>query len=204
MAYIHQINAMDFENSFQEGGFRHKNQSKLPVGAVVSVFVNYCSFHCLGCWNSETWDRKEELFVEDEKVANDIIESLNQFDLEPAIGLSFLGGDPILPQNAESTANIIRNVLEKKPNVVIGLWTGYKFEYLLKKMDENQKYILEHIDVIIDGQFMQGKKISNKRYGSYNQRVINVPKSLEEGQAIVTESYKKETEDFPIDKTKLL
>lgn len=204
MAYIHQINAMDFENSFQEGGFRHKNQSKLPVGAVVSVFVNYCSFHCLGCWNSETWDRKEELFVEDEKVANDIIESLNQFDLEPAIGLSFLGGDPILPQNAESTANIIRNVLEKKPDVVIGLWTGYKFEYLLKKMDENQKYILEHIDVIIDGQFMQGKKISNKRYGSYNQRVINVPKSLEEGQAVVTESYKKETEDFPIDKTKLL
>lgn len=202
MAYIHQINAMDFENSFQEGGFRHDKQSKLPVGAVVSVFVNYCSFHCLGCWNSDTWDRKDDLFVEDEKVANDIIESLDQFDLEPAIGLSLLGGDPILPQNAESTANIIRLVLEKKPNIVIGLWTGYKFEYLLKKMDENQKYILEHIDVIIDGQFMQGKKIANKRYGSYNQRVINVPRSLEEGQAVVTESYKKDIDDFPIDKSK--
>lgn len=198
MAYIHQINAMDFENSFQEGGFRNENQSKLPVGAVVSVFVNYCSFHCLGCWNSETWDRKDDLFVEDEKVANDIIESLDQFELDPPIGLSFLGGDPILPQNAESTANIIRLVLEKKPNIVIGLWTGHKFEYLLKKMDENQKYILEHIDVIIDGQFMQGKKISNKRYGSYNQRVINVPESLKEGQTVVTEYYKKDMDDFPI------
>ena len=83
MAYIHQINAMDFENSFQEGGFRHDKQSKLPVGAVVSVFVNYCSFHCLGCWNSETWDRKDDLFVEDEKVAEQIIEGLNQFDLDP-------------------------------------------------------------------------------------------------------------------------
>ena len=202
MAYIHQINAMDFENSFQEGGFRHDKQSKLPVGAVVSVFVNYCSFHCLGCWNSETWDRKDDLFVEDEKVANDIIESLEQFDLEPAIGLSILGGDPILPQNAESTANIIRLVLEKKPNTVIGLWTGFKFEHLLKKVDENQKYILEHIDVIIDGQFVQGKKIANKRYGSYNQRVINVPKSLKEGQTVVTESYKKDIDDFPIDKSK--
>ena len=202
MAYIHQINAMDFENSFQEGGFRHDKQSKLPVGAVVSVFVNYCSFHCLGCWNSETWDRKDDLFVEDEKVAEQIIEGLDQFELDPPVGLSLLGGDPILPQNAESTANIIRLVLEKKPNIVIGLWTGYKFEYLLKKMDENQKYILEHIDVIIDGQFMQGKKIANKRYGSYNQRVINVPKSLKEGQTVVTESYKKDIDDFPIDKSK--
>lgn len=198
MAYIHQLNAMDFENSFQEGGFRHDKQSKLPVGAVVSVFVNYCSFHCLGCWNSDTWDRKDDLFVEDEKVAEQIIEGLDQFELDPPIGLSLLGGDPILPQNAESTANIIRLVLEKRPNVVIGLWTGFKFEYLLKKMDENQKYILEHIDVIIDGQFMQGKKISNKRYGSYNQRVINVPESLKEGQTVVTEYYKKDMDDFPI------
>ena len=80
MAYIHQINAMDFDDSFQEGGFRHDKQSKLPVGAVVSVFVNYCSFHCLGCWNSETWDRKDDLFVEDEKVSEQIIQGLNQFE----------------------------------------------------------------------------------------------------------------------------
>lgn len=200
MAYIHQINAMDFENSFQEGGFRNENQSKLPVGAVVSVFMNFCSFHCLGCWNSETWDRKEDLYMEDEKVAEEIIKSLNQFDLEPAIGLSFLGGDPILPQNAESTANIIKLVLKEKPDVVIGLWTGYKFEYLLKKMDDNQRYILENIDVIIDGQFMKGKKISNKRYGSYNQRVINVPESLKALETITTDSYKKDMLDFPLDK----
>lgn len=198
MAYIHQLNAMDFENSFQEGGFRHDKQSKLPVGAVVSVFVNYCSFHCLGCWNSETWDRKDDLFVEDKKVAEQIIEGLDQFELDPPIGLSLLGGDPILPQNAESTANIIRLVLEKRPNVVIGLWTGYKFEHLLKKMDENQKYILEHLDVLIDGQFVKGKKIANKRYGSWNQRVINVPKSLEVGQTIITESYQRDMKDFPI------
>lgn len=198
MAYIHQINAMDFENSFQEGGFRHDKQSKLPVGAVVSVFVNYCSFHCLGCWNSETWDRKGDLYIPDEEVAEQIIEGLDQFDLNPPIGLSLLGGDSLLPQNAESTANIIRLVLEKKPNIVIGLWTGYKFEYLLKKMDENQKYILEHIDVLIDGKFMKGKKIANKRYGSWNQRVINVPKSLEVGRTVITEYYKKEMEDFPI------
>lgn len=200
MAYIHQINAMDFENSFQEGGFRNENQSKLPVGAVVSVFMNFCSFHCLGCWNSETWDRKEDLYMEDEKAAEEIIKSLNQFDLEPAIGLSFLGGDPILPQNAESTANIIKLVLKEKPDVVIGLWTGYKFEYLLKKMDDNQRYILENIDVIIDGQFMKGKKISNKRYGSYNQRVINVPESLKALETITTDSYKKDMLDFPLDK----
>ena len=198
MAYIHQINAMDFDNSFQEGGFRHDKQSKLPVGAVVSVFVNYCSFHCLGCWNSETWDRKDDLFVEDEKVVEQIIEGLDQFELDPSIGLSLLGGDCILPQNAESTANIIRLVLEKKPNTVIGLWTGYKFEYLLKKMNENQKYILEHIDVLIDGQFVQGKKIVNKRYGSYNQRVINVPESLKKCNTIITESYRKDMDDFPI------
>lgn len=193
MAYIHQINEMDFENSFQECGYRNDNQTKLRVGAVVSVFVNFCSFHCKGCWNEKTWNRQEKLYMEDEDVANNIIKALNTFDLEPELGLSLLGGDPLLLQNADSTAKIIELVLKEKPNTVIGLWTGYKFEYLLKQMTKSQEYILNNIDVLIDGQFILKKEISNRRYGSSNQRVINVPQSIKDKKTVLTESFLKES-----------
>lgn len=200
MAYIHQINEMDFDNSFQEGGYRTENQSQLPVGAVVSIFVNFCSFHCVNCWNSKTWDRQEDLFVPDEEIADKVITALKAHKLTPELGLSLLGGDPILPQNAESTANIIRIVLDEFPDLVVGLWTGYTFEYLLKHADKNQKYILENIDVIIDGRFIEKKKIANKRYGSHNQRVINVPESLKTNSVVLTDSYVKEKDEITLDK----
>lgn len=136
----------------------------------------------------------------DEVVANKVIEALKAHKLTPELGLSLLGGDPILPQNAESTANILRMVLEEFPDLVVGLWTGYTFDYLLKHADKNQKYILENIDVVIDGRFIEKKKIKNRRYGSYNQRVINVPESLRTNSVVLTESYIKEKDEIILDK----
>lgn len=199
MAYIHQIRELDFENSFSEPGYRTSTQSKIAVGAVVAVFVNFCSFHCEGCWNPETWSRKPELYTTDEDVAKEIIKSLKKINLNPPLGLSILGGDPILPQNIKSTVNILKIVLNEFPDLVIGVWTGYTWEAIQKRLQKNTDdskyliYLLNHIDVLIDGPFILKLKIKNKRYGSSNQRVINVPKSNATKSIVLTNSYLAET-----------
>lgn len=63
MAYIHQISQFDIDNDFGQG-------------PVVSVFFNFCSFHCKGCWNESTWARREELYWDNEKAADTIITAL--------------------------------------------------------------------------------------------------------------------------------
>ena len=198
MAYVHQIRQIDFENSFQEPGYRHDGQSKIPVGAVVAVFFNFCSFHCVDCWNPETWHRQENLYVDNEVVANEIITAVKTREMVPPLGLSLLGGDPILPENVIATKEILEIVLTELPNLVVGVWTGYNWAAIERHRQKDSaeglalNWVLNHIDVIIDGQFNRLKKIDNRRYGSINQRVINVPQSLKDGKVVVTKSYEQE------------
>lgn len=200
MAYIHQIRTIDFENSFQEPGYRLPTQSNIPVGAVVAVFFNFCSFHCTDCWNSETWNRNESLYIDNSDVASEIVKSLKLRKTNPPLGLSLLGGDPILPENVLDTRDILCKVLKEVPDLVVGVWSGYTWAAINRERAKNTPegkaldWIVNHIDVVIDGQFNRLRKTKNRRYGSTNQRVINVPETLREGAVVLTESYIKEIE----------
>lgn len=200
MAYIHQIRTIDFENSFQEPGYRLPTQSNIPVGAVVAVFFNFCSFHCTDCWNSETWNRNESLYIDNSDVASEIVKSLKLRKTNPPLGLSLLGGDPILPENVLDTRDILCKVLKEVPDLVVGVWSGYTWAAINRERAKNTPegtaldWIVKHIDVVIDGQFNRLRKTKNRRYGSTNQRVINVPETLREGAVVLTESYIKEIE----------
>lgn len=58
------------------------------------------------------------------------------------------------------------------------------FEYL-KQQDDARKSLLEHIDVLVDGMFIQHLYRPNLPYkGSLNQRVIDVQSSLQKEQVI--------------------
>ncbi len=61
------------------------------------------------------------------------------------------------------------------------VWTGFLFEYLAR--DTGLRYqLLSLIDVLVDGPFIQPLYQPNLAYkGSLNQRVIDVPQSLESG-----------------------
>ena len=148
MAYIHQISKFDIDNDFGQG-------------PVVSVFFNFCSFHCKGCWNETTWARKEELYWENKKASTTIIDALNQLikrGMKP--NLSLLGGDPIVPE--------------------ISVWTGFDIEdWWRKKGFEKQIQILTEINYIVDGRFIYRLKTKNQMFGSINQRVLNTKKLIE-------------------------
>lgn len=146
-------------------------------GVRVSLFVSGCRRHCKGCFNSETWDfNYGNLFGK--STMNEILEALDKEYIE---GFSILGGEPFENENKETVYNVIRTVKEKFPQKTIWCYSGFCFEELA----ESSRNILELIDVLVDGAFVEEKKNLRLKFrGSENQRIIDVKKSLEKGETV--------------------
>lgn len=138
-------------------------------GLRVSIYVQGCTRHCKDCFNPETWD------FNGGKIFNKRI--MTQF-LELAkpkkiVGFSILGGEPL--QQGEDMLKLVKAMKKEYPDKTIWMWTGYKYEDL----NNLQKEIISHIDVLVDGEFITTNKCPNKLFrGSGNQRIINVQETL--------------------------
>ena len=78
-------------------------------------------------------------------------------------------------------------IAEKAHQMGLSVWcyTGYLFEDLYRQGIE----LLKHIDVLVDGPFVQSEKSLELDFrGSRNQRVIDIPESLKEGVAILKQT----------------
>ena len=156
-------------------------------GVRVSLFVSGCNHHCKNCFNREAWDfNYGKEFTEDEQ--NEIIEDLKP---EYITGLSLLGGEPFERTNQEGLVTLIKKVKEKYPNKKIWCYTGFTFdnqiigEMIKKEGRKTTKEMLENIDYIVDGKFIEELKDPKLRFkGSSNQRIIDVKKSLRENKII--------------------
>lgn len=176
MAHIHEIREFDIENDF-------------GTGPVTSVFYNYCPFHCKGCWNEETWERKEELYLSDETLVQLVVDSLESYNMHK--DLSILGGDPLAFENVDSTLHLVKEIKRIKPNTKIGIWTGFMYEQLRNQQID----VLNYIDYLIDGRYDNTKKVENMRYGSYNQRVIDCNETRRVNKIALEESYFQENKE---------
>ena len=59
------------------------------------------------------------------------------------------------------------------PSIKIFVWTGYTLEELKNRNDEYVENILSHINVLIDGKFIQAERdITLPLRGSTNQRIL--------------------------------
>ena len=155
------------------------------TGVRVSLYVSGCHFHCKGCHNREAWDfNYGKKYTEETE--NYILDLL---DKDYISGLSILGGEPLEPANQEVLAGLVKKVKERFPNKNIWCYTGYDFEKnvlgeMYKKFDYTPKF-LENVDVIVDGEFVEEKKLVDLKFrGSTNQRKIDVQESLKEHQLI--------------------
>lgn len=148
-------------------------------GFRVSLFVSGCARGCPGCFNPEAQNPDfGKLF--DDAAKQKIFKELEH---DWCKGLSFLGGEPLskLSDNRKQVIDLAREVKEKFPDKTIFLWSGYLFEEILE--DEGMKGILDYVDVLIDGPFVEEKKdLSLKWRGSSNQHVIDVAKWRQTGE----------------------
>lgn len=149
-------------------------------GVRISIFMQGCSFHCKECFNPETWD-----FNKGKEFTYDTIRQILYLGQEDYIaGLSILGGEPLHEFNIKGTTKLIDEFKKHFINKTVWVWTGYKFEDLLKREDIQK--LIHNVDVLVDGQFeIQNKDIRLQYCGSSNQRVIDVQKTLSEGDIVL-------------------
>ena len=68
----------------------------------------------------------------------------------------------------------------KRKGKYLMAYSGYTFEQLLELSDPFVKKLLGQLDLLVDGPFIMAEKNIELRFrGSANQRVLDVPKSLE-------------------------
>ena len=98
---------------------------------------------------------------------------LNSLRDEQTSGLSVLGGDPLEKKNIKGVLLLCHKIKSEFPSKTIWLWTGRIHEDV--KKDEMLSQILQVIDVLVDGPFVEHLKDESLKYcGSSNQRVIKL------------------------------
>lgn len=137
-------------------------------GTRVTIFVSGCEHKCKGCYNASTWNPDFGYDFTEETIES-IITLLQDTRIKYR-GLSISGGDPLHLDNVDTVLDLVKRVKNACSDKDIWLWTGYTYE----ELSERQRAILSHIDVIVDGKFIQ-EEYSPKLYwkGSKNQRVLN-------------------------------
>lgn len=135
-------------------------------GVRTTLFVSGCSHNCKGCHNKEAQNFKfGSEFDEDQK--SRVLDSLS----DPYIdGLSISGGDPLHPNNVSCVLNLVKELREIYGHTkTVWVWTGYLFSELTGEQAE----LVEMIDVLVDGRFVESLKDAKLRYrGSSNQNII--------------------------------
>lgn len=147
-------------------------------GIRTTIFSQGCPHHCPGCHNPETWGFGSGTDMDEETIM-EIVRS------NPLCrGVTFSGGEPFA--QADGFAKLAR--LLKTAGKEVASYSGYTFEALLEGTDD-QRALLETIDVLIDGPFLQAEKTLEIPFrGSRNQRILDVKKSLAAGKAVETTS----------------
>ena len=145
------------------------------------VWTQGCPHHCPGCHNASTWDFNDGALIDVEDVITELKKIKNQD------GITLSGGDPVC--QAEACYEISKAAHSMGLNV--WCYTGFTYEQML--LNPKARKLLEQIDVLVDGKFVQEEKSYDIYFrGSINQRIIDVPKSLETEQVVLVEKYMKD------------
>lgn len=133
-------------------------------GLRTSIYFAGCHHHCEGCHNPQSWDMAGGKSMTIDEIVR-IIE-------ENGFNVTFSGGDPIY--QIKPLITLAETLKQRGYN--IWCYTGFTFEQLLENSDIRE--LLENIDVVVDGPFIQPlRDISLRFRGSSNQRIIDVKKS---------------------------
>ena len=143
-------------------------------GLRTTIFSQGCPHHCPGCHNMDTWPFEGGTAISEE----DVFKIIRSNPLNRAV--TFSGGEPFSqPEGFTKLA-----ILLKEIGYEVASYSGFTYEQLIGGTDA-QKELLKHIDVLIDGPFLQSEKSLTLNFrGSKNQRIIDTKKSLAEGKVI--------------------
>ena len=146
-----------------------------------SLYVSGCMFHCKGCYNAATCYFKAGI-----PYTKELEEQIMRALAQPYVqGLTLLGGEPFL--NTGILIPLVKRIREELPEKDIWSWTGYAWEELMLETPDKLE-LLQLVDILVDGRFDITKKNLMLQFrGSSNQRIIDVKKSLDQGEVVIWE-----------------
>ncbi len=137
-------------------------------GFRTSIYCAGCSHACKGCHNPQSWD-----FNGGREMTTD--EIMKIIEADPYADVTFSGGDPMY--QAEGFIELAR-AIRQRTDKTIWCYTGFTYEALLKM--PKQRELLELIDVLVDGPFVESLRDPDLLFrGSSNQRIISLPQPLQ-------------------------
>ncbi len=143
-------------------------------GFRTSIYCAGCPNHCPGCHNPQSWDISHGTMTSTDELMKEIMS-------DPFANVTFSGGDPMF--QAKGFAELARAIREQSSKS-IWCFTGYLFENLLSH--SSRRALLGQIDVLVDGPFVRSLRDTDLLFrGSSNQRLIDVPRSLKAGHAVL-------------------
>ena len=142
-------------------------------GFRTSIYCAGCSHRCPGCHNPQSW-----AFDQGHEMTTDELMKIIMSD--PFANVTFSGGDPMY--QAAGFAELAQ-AIRQQSNKDIWCFTGFVYESLIH---EDQRALLEQIDVLVDGPFIQELHDPDLLFrGSSNQRLIDVQASLYSGEIVL-------------------
>lgn len=146
------------------------------------LWTQGCSHNCKGCHNPNTHAFDKGFLVDIEDLKKEIS------NLKFQDGITLSGGDPFFqPEAILEIARYCQSI-----NLNIWCYTGFTYEQIIVMSKSNPIFLelLSNINVLVDGKFMIEEKSLNLKFrGSRNQRIIDVPKSLQNKQIILVKKY---------------
>lgn len=132
-------------------------------------YCGYLDAHMpvIGCFNKQTWD-KDSGVPFDSDAFKEITDALS----EPFCnGLTLSGGDPLASFNYEEILSLCKKVKQMFPEKTIWVYSGFTYDFI----KENRNEILNYIDVLVDGPYIEKLRDKKLQYrGSSNQNIIRL------------------------------
>ena len=132
-------------------------------GIRLTVFTQGCPHHCPGCHNPETHDFNGGRMI-------DTSEIIAMLDANPLLdGVTFSGGEPFCQPEA---CTVIADAASER-GLNVWAYTGFAWEALVQRACPQELALLNSIDVLVDGRYMQEQRTLELPFrGSRNQRII--------------------------------
>lgn len=134
------------------------------IGCRVVLWVSGCEHHCPGCHNPDTHDPASG-YLFDKPSEKRLFELLRPAYIN---GITFSGGDPLHPLNRDAITGLAKRVKAEMPEKTIWLYTGYLYGQVCSLE------IMNYIDVLVDGPYIDSQRCVGQFYGSTNQNIIKI------------------------------
>ena len=142
---------------------REPRTKVLGPGERYVIWVQGCKKRCPGCINPDgQLEGQNGYWISTEKVLNEL---KNEQGL---MGITISGGEPFL--QAHGLAELVKSIKENT-QLDIMLYSGYTLAELRAKHDNDIDFVLEHSDILVDGEYIEELNNNTIYRGSDNQEI---------------------------------